>query len=103
MPHKDPETRREFMRQYQLTWMWRRRLQWILDNGPCSWCGSVNGLSVSYKNPAKKKVHVSSIWSRTDEKRAELLKDCEVLCSDCHRKKMAIWRVLRTTLKPPDQ
>lgn len=90
------------MRQYQLVWMWRRRLQWILDNGPCRWCGSVNELSVSYRNPASRHpIKTASIWGYSDEKRQALLKDCEVLCIDCYRKKQTIWRTLKATLKPP--
>lgn len=98
MPHKDPVTRQRFMRQYQLEWMWRRRLQWILDNGPCRWCGSCNNLSVSFKNPATKTMKVAAIWSRNDAKRAEVLADCEVLCERCHRTKIAIWRAVKSAL-----
>lgn len=87
------------MRQYQLTWMWRRRLTWILENGPCRWCGSVKDLTVSWRNPAKKKMKVASVWGYSDDKRLEILADCEVLCSECHRKKIAIWRVLKATLR----
>lgn len=96
MPHKDPETRREFIRQYQLEWMWRRRLTWILENGPCRWCGGTTDLSVSWRNPAKKRMKVAAIWSRSDDNRAKLLAECEVLCSDCHRTKIAIWRAVKS-------
>jgi hypothetical protein len=91
MPYKD----RDDVRQYQLVWMWRRRLTWILENGPCRWCGSCDNLSVSFILPWKKTVRVTSIWSRSDEKRAELLAECEVLCIGCHRKKIAIWRNMK--------
>lgn len=94
MPFKD----RDEQRQYQLEWMWRRRWTWILDNGPCRWCGSVNNLQVSFKNPENKTVKVASIWSRSDEKRTTLLAGCEVLCGKCHRKKIAIWRAVKSAL-----
>lgn len=92
--YKNPDVQR----QYQLVWMWRRRLQWILENGPCRWCGSVNNLSVSFRNPATKTVKVASIWSRSEENRTEILANCEVLCQECHRKKIAIWRAVKAAL-----
>lgn len=91
IPYKDIDQKR----QYQLVWMWRRRLAWILENGPCSWCGSCADLQVSWKNPSRKVVKVASIWSRSDEKRTELLSECEVLCGGCHQRKMKIWRAVK--------
>jgi hypothetical protein len=98
MVHKDPEVRQAYLRQYQLTWMWRRRLTWILENGPCRWCGSVDDLVVSFRKPWEKTMKVASIWGRTDETRAEVLAECEVLCSECHRKKIAIYRAVKAAL-----
>lgn len=95
MPLKDPDAQR----QYQLTWMWRRRLSWILEHGPCAWCGSVDSLSVSFKNPAEKTHRVAGIWSRSDESRSEILANCEVLCHVCHRNKIAIWRAVKSALR----
>ena len=95
MPLKDPD----LQRQYQLEWMWRRRLTWILENGPCRWCGSCNDLSVSFRDPMNKTMKVAAIWSRSDEKREEVLAECEVLCKVCHKKKIAIWRAFRPLLK----
>jgi hypothetical protein len=94
MPLKD----RDAQRQYQLEWMWRRRWTWILEHGPCNWCGSTNNLQVSYRNPAKKLVKVASIWSRSDESRAQLLEHCEVLCGECHRRKIGIWRAVKAVM-----
>ena len=94
MPYKDKDA----VRQYQLVWVWRRRLSWILENGPCAWCGSVNDLSVSFRSPDAKTVKVASIWSRSDERRKEILANCEVLCSECHRRKLAIWRGVKAAL-----
>jgi 5-methylcytosine-specific restriction endonuclease McrA len=89
---------RDIRRQYQLVWMWRRRLAWILENGPCAWCGSTVDLVVSWKNPANKTMKVASVWSRADEGREEILANCEVLCGECHRKKIAIWRGVKAAL-----
>jgi len=47
----------------------------------------------------KKTMRVAAIWSRSEEKRAEILEGCEVLCKVCHRRKMAIWRAFRPLLK----
>jgi hypothetical protein len=79
MPYKSPDTQR----QYQATWMWRRRLAWIVENGPCAWCGSSQDLRVMYKDPSDRKVRVTSIWSLKDERRAELLAQCIVICRVC--------------------
>lgn len=79
MPYKAHEQQRD----YQATWMWRRRLTWIVENGPCKYCGSGQDLRVVYKDPQDRKVPVTSIWSRRDEARVELLKLCIVLCTPC--------------------
>lgn len=94
MPLKDPDAQRQF----QLVWMWRRRLTWILENGPCAWCGSTKDLQVTWKNPATKKVKVASIWSRSAENRAKFLADCEVLCVDCTNKKVSIYRAVKAAV-----
>ena len=46
----------------------------------------------------KKTMKVAAIWSRSEEKRAEILAECEVLCKVCHRKKIAIWRAFQPLL-----
>lgn len=94
MPLKNPDAQR----QYQLEWMWRRRLTWILEHGPCRWCGSVRDLSVSYRNPAGKTIKVASVWGYSDEKRQKILEQCEILCKECHRKKIATWRAVKAAL-----
>lgn len=87
------------MRRYQATWMWRRRLSWVLDNGPCNQCGSTVDLQVVYKDPAEKTVRVTSIWSRRDEVRTELLTKCVVLCGSCAKLK----RRKELSKKPEEQ
>jgi hypothetical protein len=83
VPYKALEQQRSF----QAAWMWRRRMTWIMENGPCNQCGSSQDLRVVYKNPKDKKVRVTAIWSRRDEVRAELLKLCIVLCKVCAQSK----------------
>lgn len=91
MPYKEPTQQRHF----QNTWMWRRRMEWVVKNGPCAWCGSTQDLRVVYKNPADKTVKVAAIWSRKEEDREALLKKCVVLCPECARSK-------RTEERQPD-
>jgi hypothetical protein len=79
MPYKALEQQRN----YQAVWMWRRRMAWVLEHGPCNQCGTSQDLQVVYKDPKDKKVRVSAIWSRREEVRAELLKLCIVLCRLC--------------------
>jgi hypothetical protein len=79
MPYKTYDQQR----QYQAVWMWRRRMGWILENGPCVDCGSTQDLRVVYKDPAEKTVRVTSIWSLSEQKRTELLNKCVVLCRSC--------------------
>lgn len=73
----------ETQRQYQSAWMWRRRMSWIIENGPCSICGSGQDLRVVYVNPADRVVPVTSIWSLGEQRRTELLAKCVVLCKVC--------------------
>ncbi len=70
-------------RQYQANWMWRRRMAWILANGPCSVCRTTQDLQVVYKDPADRKVRVTAIWSRKEADRERLLALCIVLCRTC--------------------
>jgi hypothetical protein len=91
MPYKELDQQRGF----QATWMWRRRYAWVLENGPCTWCGDRQDLRVVYKDPASKVVPVSAIWSRREEVREELLKLCMVLCGPCAKSK-------RTEERQPD-
>jgi len=85
VPYKEVSQKRG----YQSAWMWRRRLAWIMNNGPCVWCGTGINLRVVYKDPADKTVRVTAIWSRREEVREELLKLCIVLCGPCAQSKRA--------------
>lgn len=78
MPYSDPDQKRA----YQLIWMWRRRLTWILENGPCA-CGSTKDLSVVHRDPKEISIRVTSIWGRSEAKQKEELAKCVVLCKDC--------------------
>jgi hypothetical protein len=67
--------------------MWRRRMEWVLANGPCTWCGDRQDLQVVYKDSARKTMKTTAIWSRRQEDRERILKDCMVLCRTCARSK----------------
>lgn len=84
MPYKDLGQQRSF----QATWMWRRRMHWILENGPCQRCGTHDKLRVVYKEPGTKVVKTAAIWSCREERRAEILKLCIVLCDVCAKDKL---------------
>jgi len=79
MPYKALDRQRDF----QATWMWRRRQAWILENGPCHSCGSRLDLRVVRKDSKRSTIRVTSIWSLNDERREELLAECMVLCKPC--------------------
>lgn len=87
-----PYSNQDQKRAYQLVWMWRRRLTWILENGPCSQCGSVRDLSVVHKDPKEKTKRVTSIWSLSEAKAKVELEKCVVLCKDCVLAKRKIER-----------
>lgn len=72
--------------------MWRRRMAWILENGPCQVCGSSQDLRVVYKDPKDKVVKVAAIWSRKEEDRIKILSKCIVLCTVCANDKRTVER-----------
>lgn len=62
----------------------KRRLEWLKTNGPCP-CGSWEKLEVDHVDPSQKIHH--AVWSWSDISRNRELAKCQVLCSDCHKKK----------------
>lgn len=78
MPYKDPAKRSS----YQNEWLKKRRLKWLLENGPCVRCGSSTDLQVDHKNAQLKVTH--RLWSWSKEKRDKELAKCWVLCRSCH-------------------
>ena len=88
MPYKATERQRAF----QGSWVWRRRMAWVLENGPCQVCGSSQDLRVVFKDPKDKVMKVASIWSRKEEDRVRLLAKCQVLCTVCAKDKRKVER-----------
>ena len=68
--------------------MRQKRLDWIASQGgKCAICGSTESLEVDHIDRSKKTIHTAAIWSHNDERRAEELSNCQVLCEKCHRDK----------------
>lgn len=81
------EGRREYLRNYQLTWMRNRREKWLQENGPCRHCGSWERLEVDHVDPSQK--ITNRVWSWAKEKREAELRKCQILCHACHLRKTA--------------
>jgi 5-methylcytosine-specific restriction endonuclease McrA len=75
--------------------MKHRRELWVIENGPCQLCGSWESLEVDHRDPEDKFSH--RIWSYTEEKRAEELAKCRVLCRSCHISRHAQEKVVHGT------
>jgi hypothetical protein len=83
MAYKDKEKQREFQRES----LKKKRVAWLMQNGPCLHCGSWEDLEVDHKNPAEKVNH--RIWSWSEPRRLAELAKCQVLCTSCHKAKTA--------------
>jgi hypothetical protein len=77
---------KEERRRYQQLWLYRRRWEWLLANGPCVRCGSMKDLEVHHKDRESKLRRSDHwCWNWTEERRNKELAKCEVLCSRCHK------------------
>lgn len=82
--YRQTEKYREYRRQY---WA-KQRNKWIIENGPCTYCGSSERLEVDHINTkTKDRKYSLSLFSRPHQARANELKKCQVLCHECHAKK----------------
>jgi 5-methylcytosine-specific restriction endonuclease McrA len=88
MPFKDKKAKRK----YQLEWVKARRMAWINEHGPCKKCGSKESLEVDHIDPKLKTVDPAKLWALAldNPKRVNELKNCQVLCYDCHKEKTYI-------------
>ena len=77
----------ENKRKYDREWQAARKREWLLANGPCAFCGSLDRLEVDHVDPEQKVTH--RIWSWSVERRSAELAKCRVLCHDCHVKRHA--------------
>jgi len=79
--YKDPEKQREYQRRYVA----RARRSWLKEHGPCVRCNSRKKLEVDHIDRSTKVSH--SVWSWSPQHREAELSKCQVLCSECHKKK----------------
>lgn len=81
--------RRAYLRTYQLTWIKRRRDEWIAEHGPCARCGSWDRPEVDHIDRSTKVLTPAKIWSLSPEnpRRIAELAKCQVLCHRCHQEK----------------
>lgn len=90
----------EEQRNYQRAWMARRRQEWIESKGGiCDRCGTTENLEVGHIDPSLKTMQPSGLWSRSLAVREKELENCQVLCSECHKKKTiseTVWNHGRT-------
>ena len=77
-----PMATKEAQREYQRTWMAKRRSDWFSENGPCVVCGSWDNLELDHIDPQTKVSH--RIWSWAKSRRNAELAKCQVLCTKCH-------------------
>lgn len=86
MPIRNIEERRKYHRE----WKAKRRRAWLLENGPCKKCGSLEDLEVDHISPSDKISH--NVWSWSWERRLAELAKCQVLCRQCHLEKTVLYR-----------
>lgn len=79
---KITDQRKEYLRNYQRTWLKNRRLQFFKGKS-CLWCKSTISLELDHINPKEKKSH--SIWSWKESRRLEEIAKCQILCKSCHK------------------
>lgn len=74
-------------RAYQAEWVARRRLAWLVENGPCFRCGSNKELEVHHLDPSTKEANPTHLWSLSPNniKRVAELAKCVVACYTCHK------------------
>lgn len=78
MSYKDPETQREYQRQ----WL-RQRRDTFFAGKTCRLCGSSEALNLHHRDSTQKVSH--RIWSWAEPRRLAELAKRDVLCDSCHR------------------
>lgn len=82
--HKDPFVRKQYMLKYQREWIAKRRAGYFADKS-CVQCGSTDRMELDHIDRTKKVSH--RIWSWSQNKMADELRKCQVLCYECHMAK----------------
>jgi len=73
---------RDKQREYQNSWLKKRREVWLLNNGPCVGCGTWENLEIDHIDSMQKVSH--RVWGWKEERRNKELEKCQILCWDCH-------------------
>lgn len=91
MPQKDPDKRREFMR----NWMKSRRDKYVQElGGKCAKCESTDRLEFDHIDRSTKKHKPSDLWGRKEENIREELAKCQLLCCACHKEKSTLESII---------
>lgn len=85
MGYKNLEVKRE----YQRKWVAKNRADFF-DKKVCVECGSPKKLELDHIDPELK--ISSKIWSWSLTRRESELKKCQILCTNCHKKKTSQYR-----------
>lgn len=82
---------REYHRNYSIDYYHRKKNELIqLLGGQCLKCGSVYNLEFDHIDPTTKLFPISNLLSHAWDVVLVEVKKCQLLCSDCHKKKTAI-------------
>lgn len=78
----------EYMREYMRN-RYRNKRKEIIESlgGKCVDCGSVDDLELDHINKRKKTMRMADVHSTNDKKVKEELKNIQLLCKKCHKKK----------------
>ena len=85
-----------YMRQYKKMDYKRKRDEMIeMLGGSCAECGSMERLEIDHIDRDKKQINISAVHSHKQDDREKELKNCQVLCKDCHVRKTTIERGMK--------
>ena len=89
MAYNDPIKRREYQREYQRSWIARRRAEWMMGK-VCAICGTCENLEIDHIIPLEKEHNIT--WSWSMPRLLEELSKCQILCNIHHMEKTIAYR-----------
>lgn len=88
--YRDPDARREYMRQWTHALIEKRKAASIKAlGGKCVDCGSTENLEFDHKDPKHKRDRLSRMWTRKKAVVWAEVRKCELRCHDCHARRHA--------------
>lgn len=95
MPYKDKQKQREYQQEWYRQNVKARHDEWIAKNGPCTECGSWDGLEVDHIDPTTKDDSFRGtnhsgtfkVFGWSEERREAELAKCTIRCRKCHIEK----------------